>query len=158
MPASANSFQFSSAAYLNSESVGGATITVTRLGSTSQPAAVDYSISGNGTASASSDYTPVSGTLHFAVGTVTSTFTVPIIDNAYVQNNRTLNLVLSNPTGGAFLGSPSASTLTIADNDAAPPTTNPLDDAQFFVNEQYLDFLGRQPDLAGLNYWTGQIT
>jgi len=33
-----------------------------------------------------------------------------------------------------------------------------LDDAQFFVRQQYLDFLNREPDLGGLGYWTNEIT
>ncbi|OLE53870.1 MAG: hypothetical protein AUG51_11335 [Acidobacteria bacterium 13_1_20CM_3_53_8] len=36
--------------------------------------------------------------------------------------------------------------------------TNPIDDAQTFVRQQYLDFLGREPDDGGLAYWTGRIT
>ncbi len=158
--AMASSFQFSTGSYTVSESAGGATITVTRLGDTSQAATVDFSISGGNAnpASASTDYTPVSGTLHFAPGDTLKTFNVPIIDNAYVQGNRSIPLVLSNPAGGVFLGSPATATITIVDNDVAPPTTNPLDDAQFFVNQHYLDFLDRQPDLGGLGYWTGQIT
>ncbi len=35
---------------------------------------------------------------------------------------------------------------------------NQINDAQFFVRQQYLDFLGREPDAAGLSYWTNQIT
>lgn len=35
---------------------------------------------------------------------------------------------------------------------------NQINDAQFFVRQHYLDFLNRNPDSAGLNYWTGQIT
>ena len=38
------------------------------------------------------------------------------------------------------------------------PNNNPLDNAQFFVNEQYLDFLDRDPDAGGLAYWTNEIT
>ncbi len=41
---------------------------------------------------------------------------------------------------------------------AAPPIINPLDDAQFFVRQQYLDFLNREPDAAGLAFWTNEIT
>jgi hypothetical protein len=34
---------------------------------------------------------------------------------------------------------------------------NPINDGQFFVQQQYRDFLNREPDAAGLAYWTGQI-
>lgn len=36
-----------------------------------------------------------------------------------------------------------------------PP--NPINDARFFVRRHYLDFLNREPEPAGLDYWTGQI-
>ncbi len=36
-------------------------------------------------------------------------------------------------------------------------TTNPIDDAQYFVAQHYLDFLNRALDAEGLDYWTGQI-
>jgi uncharacterized repeat protein (TIGR01451 family) len=157
----ASSLQFSSASYIVSEAAGGAVITVTRQGSTSvQAGTVDFSIVGGAAnpASPSTDYTPVSGTLHFAAGETLKTFTVPIIDNLFVQGSRSLLLTLTNPTGGLFLGSPGNATLTIVDNDATAPTTNALDDAQFFVNQQYLDFLDRQPDIGGFDYWTNEIT
>ena len=38
-----------------------------------------------------------------------------------------------------------------------PPPFNPLDEAQFFVRQQYLDFLNREPDAAGLAFWTNEI-
>jgi hypothetical protein len=43
---------------------------------------------------------------------------------------------------------------------AVEPTsgTNPIDNAGFFVRQHYLDFLNREPDAGGLNYWTNQIT
>src|SRR5438477_6914109 len=37
-------------------------------------------------------------------------------------------------------------------------TANPLDDPQFFVRQQYLDFLGREPDQSGADFWMNQIT
>jgi hypothetical protein len=37
-------------------------------------------------------------------------------------------------------------------------TANPIDDAQFFVRQQYLDFLNREPDSSGLAFWVNQIT
>jgi len=42
---------------------------------------------------------------------------LPIIDDAVYEGNETVNLVLSSPTGGATLGSPSAAVLTIVEND-----------------------------------------
>jgi Tol biopolymer transport system component len=38
-----------------------------------------------------------------------------------------------------------------------PPILNPLDDAQFFVRQQYRDFLNREPDPDGLAFWTSEI-
>jgi hypothetical protein len=42
---------------------------------------------------------------------------------------------------------------------AVEPTTgtNLIDNAGFFVHQQYLDFLNREPDAAGLAYWTNRI-
>jgi Tol biopolymer transport system component len=39
-----------------------------------------------------------------------------------------------------------------------PPPPNPIDDAQAFVRQHYLDFLSREPDDGGLAYWTNEIT
>jgi hypothetical protein len=34
---------------------------------------------------------------------------------------------------------------------------NPLDATEYFVRQQYLDFLGREPDEAGFNFWVNNI-
>jgi hypothetical protein len=34
---------------------------------------------------------------------------------------------------------------------------NPLDTAEYFVRQQYLDFLGREPDQDGFEYWSDQL-
>lgn len=41
-----------------------------------------------------------------------------------------------------------------------PGTNTPItiNDADFFVNQQYVDFLSRFPDQSGFNFWTNQIT
>lgn len=154
--ASAMSFQFSSAAFSVAENGASASLTVTRFGDTSTSATVDYTTT-DGTASERSDYIPVSGTLRFAAGETSKTFTVLIVDDAYVEGNETVNLALKNPSAMAFLGSPNTAALTISDNDAAQPTTNPIDGAQFFVRQHYLDFLNREPDAGGLSYWSNKI-
>ncbi len=39
-----------------------------------------------------------------------------------------------------------------------PPGGSLIDDPQFFVRQQYLDFLNREPDAPGLAHWVGEIT
>jgi len=39
------------------------------------------------------------------------------------------------------------------------PQPNPIEhSANFFVRQHYIDFLNREPDAAGLSFWSGQIT
>jgi hypothetical protein len=108
--------QFSSAAYTIAENGANATITVNRTGGSSGSVTVNYATA-NGTATAGADYTAASGTLTFANGVTSQTFTVPILDDAVVEPNETVTLTISNTTGGATLGSPTSATLTIIDND-----------------------------------------
>jgi hypothetical protein len=54
-----------------------------------------------------------------------------------------------------FVNDPSPATVSILLNTTLP---NPIDDPQFFVRQHYLDFLSREPDSAGLAFWTNKIT
>jgi len=112
-----SSVQFSSATYSVNEDGGSKTITVTRTGGTNA-FSVNYRTS-NGTATAGADYTGLNGVLDFATNETSKTFTVPIINDTLVEGDETLNLTLSNPSGGVTLGSPSTAVLTIVDNDTA---------------------------------------
>jgi len=67
-----------------------------------------------------------------------------------------LSVVLSNPVG-ATLGQQSTASVVIAD-DLPESLTDPIDDAQSFVHMHYHDFLNREPDPAGLAFWTNEIT
>lgn len=40
---------------------------------------------------------------------------------------------------------------------AATANANPLDSPEFFVRQQYVGFLGREPEQAGLDYWASEI-
>ncbi|HKZ81001.1 MAG TPA: DUF4214 domain-containing protein [Pyrinomonadaceae bacterium] len=148
--------QFSSSSYTVNENEAIATITVTRTGHTGVAATVDFATI-NGSASNRTDYTYHFGTLSFGAGENSKTFTVLITDDAYIEADESLSITLSNPVGGA-LGSLNTATLTIRDNDSAQPSLNPIDNARFFVNQHYLDFLNRAPDQGGLDYWTNEIT
>lgn len=113
---SGGTLNFSVAAYERSEDGVKATIKVVRSGGAAGGVSVDYSTS-NGTASATSDYTPASGTLLFAAGQSSATFAVTIRNDALNEANETVNLELANPKGGAKLGTRAAAVLTIVDDD-----------------------------------------
>ncbi len=112
----AGRFQFSSPSYQLSEDGGSAVITVNRMSGLTGAASINYATS-DGTATAGSDYTAASGTLTFAEGESSKTFTVPVTDDTASETDETLTLSLSSPTGGALLGVPTSATLTIKDND-----------------------------------------
>jgi len=146
--------QFSASTYNVNESAGFLNITITRSGDTSGPSSVAYATS-NATAREGRDYIAAQGTLHFAAGETSKTFPVLIIDNAFVDGTRTVNLTLSNATG-ATLGT-TTSLLTINDNDIVLGP-NPVDQPRSFVQLHYFDFLGRYPDQSGWDFWTNNIT
>ena len=131
------------------------TITVNRIGNTSSAASVDYNTS-DVTATERGDYITAIGTLRFAAGETSKSFVVLINDDSYVEGNETFNVNLSNPSG-VGLGSPSIATVTIIDNPTEP-ATNMIDDPRNYVCQHYHDFLNRQPDQSGWDFWTNQIT
>jgi hypothetical protein len=97
---------------------GSVTVTVLRTGNLAGTATVQYT-AGGGTAPPA-DYPPTSGTLTFGSGVGSATFSVKSNANTLVDGNRTVNLVLSNPTGtGALLGTTVQATLNILDEDKA---------------------------------------
>ena len=65
----------------------------------------------DGSATAGSDYTATSDTLDFDDGQTSLTITVPIIDDAVDENDEDFTVTLSNPTGGATIGT-ATSTVT----------------------------------------------
>lgn len=119
--ASAGTLQYSSSTYSVNENGTSVTITVTRTGGSSGAVGVSYSTT-NGTATAGSDYTSASGSLSWADGDIADkTFAVNITDDGTVEGNEAFSTSLATPTGGASLGTPNTATVTIVDNDGAPP-------------------------------------
>ncbi len=111
--------RFSSSAYFAREDDGFAVVTVERTASVSGAITVDFETL-DGSAEAGSDYTPAHGSLWFADGQTSATFEVPIIDDDLLEGPEIVNLVLSNPGGGAVLTSPYTAVLEIVDNDLIP--------------------------------------
>ena len=92
-----------------------ATFTVTLSAASTQPVTVAYATA-NGTATAGSDYQGASGTLTFAPGETSKTFSVPIVNDSIDEPNQAFNIGLSSPTH-ANLVSPTTAIVTIIDND-----------------------------------------
>ena len=125
-----------------------------RSGSLGASAAVDIA-SDDGTAKQKGDYTLVVGHLIFAAGETEKTFQVLINDDSYVEGLEFATLLLQHPTNGT-LGASSTATLEISDN-ATEASSNPIDDSGTFVCTHYHDFLYRQADTSGEDFWTQQI-
>jgi uncharacterized repeat protein (TIGR01451 family) len=152
----ANVVQFEADNPVVSEGAGFDTIRVVRMGDTSSSAAVAYKTY-DGSASERSDYTTASGVLHFAPGETVKSFVVLVTDDGLKEGNETVGLLLENLPGGEAEASPAAAILTIVDNDFADSATNPIDGSQFFVRQHYHDFLNREPDPSGFQFWTNEI-
>ena len=149
-----------------SEATGFITVTVVRTKDVSQAANVDYATDdtgaspncatlNSGLASARCDYTLNLGTLKFAANETQKTLDIPINRDGHLEGPETFKFVLSNPTGGAILGT--ASSLNITITDSVVPSANAIDDTELFVRQQYHDFLNREADAAGLAFWKDNI-
>ncbi|MEY2482696.1 MAG: hypothetical protein QOK24_1224 [Verrucomicrobiota bacterium] len=153
--------QFSTDQYSVFEGTGHIDVTVTRDGDASGQATVNYATfdeSQAAHASQKSDYELAVGKLTFNPGETSKTFRILIVDDVFVEGNETIDLFLSNAVGtGVGLGFPSHAEVTITENDAVAPTTNPIDDTNFFIRQLYVDFLGREPEDGPLTFLTNQI-
>ncbi len=107
---------FSTADYLVAENGGTALITVLRTNSSIGTVWVDVSTS-DGSAIAGGDYLATHATLIFRGGETSKTIAVVIVDDAVMESNKTVQLRLSHPGGGARLGSITNAALTIVDDD-----------------------------------------
>jgi glucose/arabinose dehydrogenase len=107
-----------------------------------------------GAAYARCDYATAAGTITFAPGETSKFFTIPLIDDGHDEPDETFQIELRNPAGATLVAG-GAGTITIVDNDSAS-APNPIYDSfttNFFVRQQYLDFLSREPDAQGLEAW-----
>jgi uncharacterized protein (TIGR03118 family) len=152
--------KFSESEYFTSEGAGHIDITVTRSGDVSGTATVNYATVDR-LATQKADYEIALGKLTFNPGDTSKTFRVLIVDDNQIGGGSSIDLalVLSNPTG-AGLVSPNEATLFIMDNefDTERQPPNIIDDAPSFVRQHYLDFLNREPDASGFDFWVNQIT
>nr|NCQ75845.1 hypothetical protein [Microcystis aeruginosa W13-13] len=124
---------FNSNSYTVNENNGTANITLNRSGGSDGEVSVILTPS-NGSATAGDDYTNTPITVTFANGQTSKTVTIPITDDSIYELTETVNLTISNPTGGATLGTQQTATLSIIDNDAVPGVIQ-FSNATYSVNE-----------------------
>jgi hypothetical protein len=104
------------------ESAGVAVITVERSKGEDGSVSVQYSTS-NGSAMAGADYTATSGTLEWGPGDGSSkTFTIDLNRDGMAEGDETVQLALSDPSGGGVIDSErGTATLVIVDSGGVPP-------------------------------------
>jgi uncharacterized delta-60 repeat protein/uncharacterized repeat protein (TIGR01451 family) len=130
-------FNFSSTQFVTNEVFGltviEAVVTVIRTNGTAGAVTVDYLTRTNAAgpnpsgrfASAGTDYIFERGTLHFADGATSATFTISILNNPEVEFDEDISIVLTNATAGAKLPGGAATSvaqavLTVVDDDFTP--------------------------------------
>ncbi len=95
-------------------------MTVSKTGASIFALTVDYTTS-DGTAVAGTDYTATSGTLTIPAGSAFGTIAIPIAADSSYENNESLALTLSNPTGATL--STASAIGTITNDDPLPLLT-----------------------------------
>ena len=161
-----STIQFSDSIFFVNEGTPDAVVSVNRTGDLSGAATVNYATSdasaanrcvfATTSASERCDYLTTTGTLHFAPGEMSKVISIPIIDDSYLEGDETFTISLINPTVAGIGNQPLAS-IRIVDNESANGP-NPIEQASFFVRQHYLDFLNREPDQGGWDFWINQIT
>ena len=132
--------------------------TISKAGTATGSCTIDYATA-DGSAVAGSDYSATSGTVTFLAGDASKSVTVTTIDDSSVESPETFSLAVSNPTGGAAVGSPASATSTINDNDGAVSFS--ISDASALEGDQLQFTVTRSGPATGsysVNYATANGT
>jgi uncharacterized repeat protein (TIGR01451 family) len=146
--------QFGALNYTVSEGAGRATLTVTRSGDTSVASSISYMTQDDPApvrcdqrgrvAFARCDYATTVDTVIFQPGETSKSISIPVIEDAHVEDVESFQVMLFNPVGGV-IGFNQIANVNITDNDM-PDEPNPINSIPLFVRMQYLDFLSREPE------------
>jgi len=119
----AGEFVFPGARMFVREDAGTATVTINRINGAMGAATVHYATSDAGvdpSAKAGQDYTAASGTVSFANGETSKTFTIPITNDSIYEHDEEFNVTLSAPSAGTSIGSQSSVMVVITEDDPQP--------------------------------------
>jgi uncharacterized protein len=108
---------------------------------------------------------PVAGTVMQLSGSQTRRAITDAQGNYSFHNVETNGFYTVTPSRANYTFSPASKSFSLVGDRAANDFTglfgddnpNPLDVAEYFVRQQYLDMLGREPDADGFVYWSDQI-
>ncbi len=108
------------------ENAGSITFSVLREGGDDGAISVSF-LTSDGGAMAGTDYLTAAGTLQWPDDDDDPrSFTVNLLDDAIAEDSESFNVMLTSPTGGAGLGSPSLTVVTIVDEDLDAPQAGTL--------------------------------
>jgi hypothetical protein len=132
---SSDTVHLSASSYSIAQSAGSVTITVSRTTTAATPITIDYDTA-DGTAVAGSDYTGTSGTLQWAENNAADkSITIPISTAAAFSGSKSFDIVLSNPSANASLGSPGSASVAISGAASAGVGTLDLADSALTVQQ-----------------------
>jgi len=112
------------------------------------------------------DGSPVSGVVMQLSGGVERTTITDSDGHYHFDNVAVANFYTVTPALVNYHFSPESNSFSLFANktDASFSATrdtvvlgNPIDTPEYFVRQHYLDFLGREPDESGFNFWSDQI-
>lgn len=110
------SLGMSSAGATIGEAAGSIAVTVTRAGARDDAVGIRLTTIA-GTATPGQDYVSADTLLAFAPGVLTRTVPITIVDDAIVEATESFTVALSDPTGGAVIGTPSSQVVQLLDDD-----------------------------------------
>jgi glucose/arabinose dehydrogenase len=113
----------------------------------------------------SNDGLPLAGAVILLTGTQNRKTITDANGTYHFDNVQTSGVYTVTPSRVNFSFNPSERPLSQLGNNtdapfAAIPTgavINPIDTPEFFVRQHYVDFLSREPDESGFNFWSDQI-
>jgi hypothetical protein len=138
--------QFDSPTYSIGESGGTVTLNATRTGGTDGAVGIAFATAdGTASSAAGADYLQTNGGASWASGeSGTKPISITISPDTLDEPDETFTVTLSNPSGGATLGSPSTATVTITDDDVPPTPASVV-----YVDDDFTGANGSDPDGAG---------
>jgi len=109
--------QFTAATASGAESATSVNLGLTLSSAASQDVTVAYAVTGGTATGGGTDYTLASGTATISVGSTTTNIALTVVNDSTVESDETVVVTISSPSSNATLGSNTAHTYTISNDD-----------------------------------------